>query len=102
MVDVPPLEHQGPKVGRIRQGKGHRAEVVFGRAGHRVGAGLLQPDHRVGESEEEGDMVVGREGAAPIVVGRNGYRRLLMAGDRVNAGASGPLETGVGPSGDGV
>ena len=41
----------------------------------------------VGESEEEGDMVVEQEGVAPIVVGRDGYRRLPMAGNRVNGGA---------------
>ena len=73
-VDVPPPEHRGPKVGRIHQGKDHWAQVVFGRVGHRVGAGLFYPDHWVCESKEEGDVVVGQEGAAPTVVGRNGYR----------------------------
>ena len=57
---------------------------------------LLHPDHSVGEGEEWWDMVVKREGAAPIVVARNGYRHVHLAGDLVDAGAGSPLEKGVG------
>ena len=38
-------------------------------------------------------MVVRQEGAAPIVIGRHGYRSVPVTGDRVNAGAGGSLET---------
>ena len=44
-VDVPPLKHQCPKDACIRREKDHRAKVVFGSAGHRVGEGLSQLDH---------------------------------------------------------
>ena len=43
-VNVPPMEHRGPKVGCIRRRKDYRARGVLGRAGHRVGARLIQPD----------------------------------------------------------
>ena len=52
------LEHQCPKASCMRWRKEHRAQVVFGRAGHRVGATLIQPDHRVREGKEEADEVV--------------------------------------------
>ena len=49
----------------------------------------------MGNGEEEGDMVVRQEGASPVVVGSYGECRLSVAGDRVDAGARGPLEAGV-------
>ena len=81
---VPPDEHRGPKIGFIRRGKDHWRQVVLGRAGHRVGVGLIQRDHGVCEGKQEGDGMVGYEGASPIVVGRYGDRRIATARDRVD------------------
>ena len=57
---------------------------------------------RMGGCEEEGGMAVRQEGASPVVVGSYGERRLSVAGDRVDAGARGPLEAGVCPLRDRV
>ena len=84
------------EVGGLRRGKGHWAQVVFRCAGHRMGAGLVQPCHRERGSEEEWHVVVREEGTLPVVVRGDGEIRLAMAGDRVDAGACGALEAGVG------
>ena len=67
-----------------------------------MGAGFVRPDHRMGDGEEEGDMVVREEGASPVVVGSYGELRLAVTGDRVDVGARGPLEAGVRPLRDRV
>ena len=67
-----------------------------------MGAGFFQPDHRKGDGEEEGGMVVRVEGASAVAVGSYGAWRLRVAGDRVIAGACGPLEAGVRPLRDWV
>ena len=36
---------------------------------HRIGAGLDQPGHRIGDGGEEGNRVVRQEGASQAVVG---------------------------------
>ena len=43
--------------------------MVLRRAGDRIGARFAEPEHRMGDGEEEGDMVVRQEGASPVVVG---------------------------------
>ena len=57
-----------------------------------MGARVLHAGHQVGDGEEEADMLVRLEGASPMVVGSYYNRRLVAAGDRVDAGARSPLE----------
>ena len=90
-----PAEHRALEVGCICRGHGHRAQVVLRRAGDRMGAGLVQPDHRECDGEEKGDVVVREQGTPPVVVRGDGELRLAVAGDRVNAGARGTLEAGI-------
>ena len=59
-----------------------------------MGAWPVQPGHWVSDGEEEGDMVVRQEGATLAVAGRHYDRCLAVAGERVDAGACSPLETG--------
>ena len=63
-----PAEHRALEVACICRGQGHRAQVVLRRAGDRMGAGLVQPDHRECEGEEKGDVVVREEGNPLVVV----------------------------------
>ena len=53
--DVSPLAHRALEIGRIRRGWSHWAQVVLRRAGDRIGAGFFQPDHQMGDGEEEGE-----------------------------------------------
>ena len=69
--------------------------LVLRLARYRIGAGVVQPGHRMGDRVEEGDVVVQHEGASPVVVGSYHNRHLLVAGDRVDAGARCPMETGI-------
>ena len=68
--------------------------MVLRGAGDRIGAGLVKPDHREGDGEEKGDVVVREEGTRPVVVRGDGELRLAVAGDCVDAGARGSLEAG--------
>ena len=57
-VNGSPTEHRALEVGRVCRGQGHWAQVVLRGARDRMGAGLVQPDHRERDGEEEGDVVV--------------------------------------------
>ena len=83
------------EIGRVGRGQGHWAQVVLRGAGDRMGAGLVQPVHREGDGEKEGDVVVREEGARLVVVRGDVELCLAVAGGCVDAGARGPLEAGV-------
>ena len=80
-----PAEHRVLEVGRFSRGQGHWAQMVLRGAGDPMGAGLVPPDHRECDGEEEGDVVVREEGTPPVVVRGDGELRLVVAADRVDA-----------------
>ena len=94
-VNITLAEHRVLPIGRIRWGEGCWAQVVVRCSGHRIGGGLFQPCRRMGDGEEEGNMVVSKEGASPIVVHGHRNHHFAVAGDHVIEGARSPLETRV-------
>ena len=70
------------EIGRVIRGQGHWAQVVLQGAGDRMGAGLVQPVHREGDGEKEGDVVVREEGACPVVVRGDGELRFRIYPNR--------------------
>ena len=56
-------------------------------AGYCVGLGLVVPGHRVGGNHQEREVVVGDQGAGPVVARGHHQRRFGVMGHCVNAAA---------------